>query len=77
MMRAAIVCLVVLLAVADAFPNGAPKLACKTLKPLHGLISAQKETSPYTLEVSKKKVNSLSSEDDEDLDLETITGWYT
>ena len=57
---------------AGAFPNGAPKLVCKSLKPSHGLISAQKDKSPYVLEVSKQKVNSLHSDDDGDL--ETITG---
>jgi len=58
---------------AGAFPNGAPKLVCKSLKPSHGLISAQKDKSPYVLEVSKQKVNSLHSDDDGDLETITVT----
>lgn len=74
MIRGAVWCVALLMTV-NAFPNGAPKSACKSLKPSHGLISAQKDKSPYVLEVSKQQVKSLKSDDNGDL--QTITGNYS
>ncbi len=34
----------------QSFPNGAPKVACETMYPLHG-VRAQQGSSPYTVEI--------------------------
>ena len=52
-----------LICAAHSFPNGAPKMACSSMTPVHPGFAAQEEESPYFLEVSSTSVNSLRSSD--------------
>ena len=56
MIGAAIWFFVALLCAVDAFPGGAPKMVCKSLKPSHMMLSAQKEDSPFFLEVDTESI---------------------
>lgn len=40
----------------SAFPNGAPRSACGSLRPIHMLFSAKEDDAPFAITVSPTKI---------------------